>query len=244
MSSAAGASEDGAWFDRWETTYDGDRRLLISSFDAFYLALGEVAALRADGTGRTAGADGGPVRVLDLGAGTGLSGAALAATLPDLRLTLLDEAPGMLAHARERLSPLGDRLAVVEGDLLDDLPDGPFDVVASCLAIHHLPHERQAEVYAAAAARLAHGGLFVNAEQIAGPTPALEHHLLEREVRIGRAAGLGEAAEAAARERWSIDRHVPLEQHLAWLHAAGLDPVDCVMRSWRFAVVCGWRPEV
>ncbi|MCU1351841.1 MAG: SAM-dependent methyltransferase, partial [Acidimicrobiales bacterium] len=52
----------GAWFDRWVDSYDAGRRQLIPCFDAFYGAAAEVAALGRSGT----------VRVLDLGAGTGI----------------------------------------------------------------------------------------------------------------------------------------------------------------------------
>lgn len=121
----------GAWFDRWATEYDGERRLLISPFDEFYGAAAEAASLLPGGRVRTAGADRGAIRVLDLGAGTGLLTAVLAERLPGAELTLLDEAPGMLAQARQRLARLADRLHVIEGDLLDAMPDGPFDVIAS-----------------------------------------------------------------------------------------------------------------
>ena len=43
----------------------------------------------------------GPARVLDLGAGTGMTAAALLAAMGDARLTLLDERGPMLAVARE-----------------------------------------------------------------------------------------------------------------------------------------------
>jgi len=231
-----------AWFDRWATEYDGERRLLISPFDAFYGAAAEAAALLPGGGLRTQGAGGGPIRVLDLGAGTGLLTAALAERLPGAELTLLDEAPAMLAKARERLAPLGDRVRVIEGDLLAGMPDGPFDVIASGLAIHHLPHEQQAQTYAAARERLAPGGVFVNAEQLHAGAGWLEHHFVERELEHAYAHGFTHEAEHEARVRWSIDRHVGLEDHLRWLREAGLEPVECVFKSWRFAVVAGWAP--
>jgi tRNA (cmo5U34)-methyltransferase len=231
----------GAWFDRWATQYDSERRLLISPFDAYYAAAGEAAALRPDGTRRIEGADGGPVRVLDLGAGTGLLTAVLAEALPGAQFTLVDEAPGMLEQAKERFSVIAERVSVHVGDILRDLPEGPFDVISSGLAIHHLDPPDQAKVYAAARERLAPGGVFVNAEQLKAPAQWLEDHFLERELVHARAGGFTPEAEAQAWERWSIDQHVTLEEQLQWLHSGGYDIVECVFKSWRFAVVAGWR---
>lgn len=236
-----GAASGGAWFDRWATQYDSERRLLISPFDAYYEAAAEAASILPDGTRRTAGADGGPVRVLDLGAGTGLLTAVLAAALPGAQLTLLDEAPGMLAQARDRMADIAGQITLIEGDLLGDLPEGPFDVIASGLAIHHLDPADQAKVYAAARGRLAPGGVFVNAEQLKAPAQWLEDHFLERELVHARHGGFTPEAEQQAWIRWSIDQHVDLETQLQWLHAAGYDTVECVFKAWRFAVVAGWR---
>jgi tRNA (cmo5U34)-methyltransferase len=233
---------DGAWFDRWATQYDAERRLLISPFDAYYAAAAEAASIQPDGTRRTAGADGGPIRVLDLGAGTGLLTAVLAEALPGAAFTLLDEADGMLQQARERFAGRAEgSLDVIVGDVLRDFPQGPFDVIASGLAIHHLDPADQAAVYAAAHQHLAPGGVFVNAEQLHAPGPRwLEDHYLERELVHARAGGFTPEAEEQVWIRWSIDQHVDLEQQLRWLHAAGFPLVDCVFKSWRFAVVAGW----
>lgn len=220
-----------SWFDRWADTYDQDRRVLIACFDDLYGTAAEVAAL-----GRT-----GPVRVLDLGAGTGLLSACLASVLPDASFVLVDEAPAMLARARERLAPLGDRVETVEADLRDPLPEGPFDVVASALAIHHLDDAGKADLYARGAAALAPDGVLLNAEQVAGPTPALDQVYRERWRVHCRAAGATDEVLAAADARMAIDQPASVEAQLTMLRDAGLADVDCLFRSWRFALLAGWR---
>jgi tRNA (cmo5U34)-methyltransferase len=221
-----------AWFDRWVGRYDAERRILVPCFDDFYGTAVEVAAL-----GRS-----GPVRVLDLGAGTGLLAAALASALPEATFVLLDEAPAMLEQARERLSPLADRVETVVADLVDPLPPGEFDVIASALAIHHLPDDGKADLYARAADALAPGGVFVNAEQVAGPTASLDERYRERWDAHTRALGADDEMLAAAAERMAIDLPSSVPAQLDMLRAAGLADVDCLFRSWRFAVLAGWKP--
>jgi tRNA (cmo5U34)-methyltransferase len=73
-------------------------------------------------------------RVLDLGAGTGETALALLRHHPSASLLLLDASADMLAIAQGRLPATS-----VEGALLGDMrgppPDGPFDLVASALAV-------------------------------------------------------------------------------------------------------------
>ena len=231
MGDDAGTGDSQAWFDRWVDTYDADRRVLIPCFDEFYGAAAEVAAL--DRTG--------PVRVLDLGAGTGLLSSVLATRLPEASFVLLDEAPAMLERAADRLAPLGDRVSTVVADLRDPLPAGPFDVIASALAIHHLDDLGKADLYRRAADRLAPGGVLVNAEQVSGPTPELDRHFREQWRVHCRAAGATDAVLGAADARMAIDLPASVPDQLAMLDRAGLVDVACVFQSWRFAVIAGWK---
>ncbi|MEU4789706.1 class I SAM-dependent methyltransferase [Micromonospora tulbaghiae] len=226
-------------FDAVAGSYDQARRRLVPCFDAFYGAAVEVAAppLRAAlAAGRTP-------EVLDLGAGTGLLSLLLTAAVPGVRLTLVDGAPGMLAVAAGHLKERGVAHRTVHADLADPLPAGRYDAVVSALAIHHLDDSGKRALYRRAADALIPGGVFVNAEQVAGPTPALDRRY--DEVWTARITELGSDAEeiAAARERMQHDRPAPVAEQCRWLTEAGLVDVDCFFKEWRFAVFGGQRPD-
>ncbi|HLP25155.1 MAG TPA: class I SAM-dependent methyltransferase [Acidobacteriota bacterium] len=215
----------------WDpATYDGARRRLVPCFDAFYGTVVELVA-------RTAPAR--HPRVLDLGAGTGLLSAQLLARVAPASLTLLDGAAGMLEQARRRLATHSATL--IEGDFTQPLPAGPFDGVVSALAIHHLDDTEKRALFARIHGALAPGGLFVNAEQIAG-VDALEQGLFEQLHLDGaRRLGSSEAEIAGAVERMKIDRCAPLDAQLRWLADAGFQRCGVYFQWFRFAVYAGWK---
>ncbi|GLZ61619.1 MULTISPECIES: class I SAM-dependent methyltransferase [Micromonospora] len=222
-------------FDAVAGTYDEARRRLVPCFDAFYGTAVQVAAppLRAAlAAGRTP-------EVLDLGAGTGLLSLLLAAAVPGVRLTLVDAAPAMLARATDQLDARSVSHRTVHADLADPLPAGRYDAVVSALAIHHLDDAGKRALYRRAAGVLVPGGVFVNAEQVAGPTPELDRRY--DEVWTARITELGSSPEeiAAARERMSHDRPATVADQCRWLTEAGLVDVDCYFKEWRFAVFGG-----
>ncbi len=89
---------------------------------------------------------------------------------PTARLIGIDASSEMLAWARSTLP--GERVELREGRLEDALPAGPFDVVVSALAIHHLDAAGKADLFARASGVLAPGGRAVIADVIVPTDPA------------------------------------------------------------------------
>lgn len=218
-----------AAFSRFAAGYDAMRRRLIPCYDAFY---GTALALIADARPSPA------LRILDLGAGTGLLSAMLLERFPAARLHLMDASAAMLEQARRRFA--GDpavSFAVADMEAAD--LGGPWDAVASALAIHHLDDAAKQALFRRIRRALLPGGIFVNAEQVLGPAPQAE----ERYARIWhdeiRGLGAPEDEIARAAERMAHDRCAPVEDQLRWLREAGFTDVDCSFKAWRFAVLSG-----
>src|SRR6185295_18319383 len=90
---------------------------------------------------------------LDLGCGDGILGAALLQRYPLAHGVFADASDHMLQIARTKLQPYDAQLALLTLDLGSDTwqgaiaPYGPFDVVVSGYAIHHLPDREKRQVY-------------------------------------------------------------------------------------------------
>jgi len=211
--------------------YHAERRRIVPCFDQFYGTAVELLALRE-----------GPVeRVLDLGAGTGLMTEAVLARHPDAEVVLLDGAAEMLEQASARLS--GANATFVVADLREELPAGPFDAVVSALAIHHLEHDENRDLVGRIAQVLRPGGIYVNAEHVAGPTPWLERTYRRLWADACAAAGAAPEEIASAVARMAADRSVDVATQLDWMRAAGLEDCDCFFKQLHFAVLAGWRPD-
>jgi len=96
-------------------------------------------------------------RILDLGSGTGITAQFVLSEHPDASLVGIDASDGMLLHARERVPGA----IFIVSDLEDPLPAGPFDLVVSAFAIHHLDGTAKAGLFRRVASVLGPGGRFV-----------------------------------------------------------------------------------
>jgi tRNA (cmo5U34)-methyltransferase len=136
--------------------------------------------------------------ILDLGSGTGVTAQAVLARHPGAALVGVDASPEMLELACE----LVPDATFLEGRLEDPLPPGPFDLVTSAFAVHHLEGRAKADLFRRIAAVLTDGGRFVLCDVVVPTVTVAEPIPLE----VG------------------VDHPSPLDEQLTWLAEAELRP--------------------
>ena len=148
----------------WQESWDRQQQAFMPDREERFAAmLTAVAAVTGDAA----------PKVLDLAGGTGTITLRTLARFPGARVTVLDQDPVLLSIARASLS---DRATVVDADLGDPewrakLPgrgqaEEGFDAVLTATALHWLPAERVAALYAEVREVLRPGGIFVNADHM------------------------------------------------------------------------------
>ncbi len=135
--------------------------------------------------------------LLELGIGTGETTRRVLERHPDARLTAIDSSPRMLERARTA-HPVDDIRA---GKLEDPLPTGPFDLVFSALAIHHLDGDGKRDLFSRIHEALKPGGRFVLADVV---VPECEDDM---QIEID----------------WVMDLPDRLDDQLEWLRDAGFE---------------------
>ena len=164
-----------------------------------------------------AGASGsGARRILDLGTGTGETACRLLARHPDAFLVGIDENEQMLAVAAGSLP--ASRFSLLAGRIEHPLPEGPFDLIATALCVHHLDGAAKADLFRRVRDALAPDGLFVMGDVVVPVDPALATTPLT--------AG--------------YDRPSPLADQMQWLAEAGLEP-RAIWEQGDLAVVAARR---
>ncbi|HUA05791.1 MAG TPA: Sua5/YciO/YrdC/YwlC family protein [Solirubrobacteraceae bacterium] len=164
-----------------------------------------------------AGAGGsGARRILELGTGTGETARRLLARHPEAVLVGIDENERMLAVAGRALPD--SRVTLLSGRIEDPLPEGPFDLVASALCVHHLSGVAKADLFRRVRDVLAPGGLFVMGDVVVPDDPLLATTPLTP----------------------GYDHPSPLAAQMRWLEEAGLEP-RVVWEQGDLAVVAARR---
>jgi tRNA (cmo5U34)-methyltransferase len=216
-------------FDIAAEHYDRTRRRLVPGFDDFYRAAIDLIRFPRES----------PLKVLDLGAGTGLMAAFIAYSFPNARITMVDISNEMLERARARFELAGERFRFEVSDYGVDRIHEKYDAVVSALSIHHLSDEQKRSLFDRIYGALNDGGVFVNAEQFRYSTPERHQFHHERWVTRVRELGVDDRDLATAMERMKFDRAATLEDQLEWLRAAGFREIDCAYKNLIFTVYSG-----
>ena len=83
--------------------------------------------------------------------------------------------------------------------------------------------------------------MFVNAEQVAGPTALFADHYQRWQHEQALARGASDEEWEATLQRMRLDRWATVEHQLAWLRDAGFGDADCLFKDRGFAVLVARR---
>lgn len=181
-----------------------------------------------------------PVRVIDLGCGTGTLAALVFQKFPKAEVTCLDLAENMIGLARAKLAqyPLAQ---YVVGDF--ESFEGEFDAIVSSLALHHLVTDADKErFYRRIHERLLPDGVFYNADVILGSTDFLQTIYMKKwREFMSRKMSSEEIENKWIPKYEDEDRPTTLIKHLDWMKEIGFVDVDVVWKYYNFGVYGGAR---
>ena len=194
------------------------------------------------------------LRFCDLGCGDGRVGDAVLQACPrsvglfvDLWEPVLDTARRRLADCRDRAEFL--QLNIGSGGWRDVLAArGPFDAIVSGFAIHHVPTPRKPQFYRDLLGLLSPGGVLVNLDHVASPTPRLEavhdrFYVEQMNPGLPDGPALDDlVATHARREDRSAGLTADVLAQVQWLREAGFVDVDIYFKCFELAVVGGFCP--
>ena len=195
------------------------------------------------------------LRVIDLGAGTGVLADKILQRWPRASVVCVDKSAEMIEIGAGKFGD-DSRVLWLERDLAaPGWSDGlatPFDAVVSSLTIHLIPDDAKRALYRWAFEHLVPGGVLVSADRLRAATPALDdlyHELWMQHIvqRTKEVLGKDVALETVRERQRGMDQAAELkcatlEQNMAWLHEAGFSAVECYWKNRQWAVFGGQAP--
>lgn len=219
-------------FDENAEDYDSARKQLIPCYDDFYQTAIEVIPYQLERE----------LRILDIGAGTGILSEKLLDRYPRSTITLIDASAKMLAMAEKRLSvKYQNRVSYNLLNYADSEIKGTYDLIVSALSIHHLNDYEKERFYHKVHNILEQGGFFINCDQVLGENDVAEklyHHNWLQQVRN---RGVSEIALIQALERMKEDKMSTLSAQLDWLRKVDFIDITVWYKSFSFVVFSGTK---
>jgi tRNA (cmo5U34)-methyltransferase len=184
--------------------------------------------------------DGKRIRAIDLGCGTGAVSKRLLGALPQTELTCLDMTEEMMNLAKLRLSTYKG-VRYVLSDLYDFEFDGPYNVIISSLALHHIvtDHDKKL-IYRRIFDALEPGGSFYNADLVLGSDDHTQYlYMKQWKEYMYRSFPREEVDNVQIPRYEQEDSPAKLIDHLHWLKEVGFGGADVVWKYYNFAVYGG-----
>jgi len=178
-----------------------------------------------------------PLRILDLGCGTGNLTQKILEHFPDVQIDVLDLSEDILHECMNRFTNKSN-INYLQADFKSmNLPLGNYDLVMSSIAIHHVEDPFKLRLYKEVFQSLKKGGLFIFADQTRGITDEIYFKNIE--------CWKSEAFKLrSTEENWNMwmahqdahDFHSPVGWHLENMKKAGFNEVDLLSKYLMWGV--------
>lgn len=178
-----------------------------------------------------------PLRILDLGCGTGNLTQKIIEKFPDAEIDALDLSEEILEECKKRFANKNN-INYLQADFKDmQISVNEYDLVMSSIAIHHVEDPHKFELYKKVYQCLKHGGIFIFADQTRGITDEIYFKNIacwkEEAFKLG-----------STEENWRMwmehqdahDFHSPVGWHLEHLSKSGFKEVDLLSKYLMWAV--------
>lgn len=183
-----------------------------------------------------------PVRVLELGVGTGRFTHHLLRVNSAAVVTGVDASSGMLEAAKRNLEEYRNRLSLIHGEFPGAIPDAEYDSVVSAIAFSFYNIDYVAlfrEVHRV----LQPGGVFAYAVNVAQNASSVDRVLTQ--ILRGRMEVTQEQLSWLRSIKENIKLYqVPIDWHRTALIGGGFCDVDCIYLRHKLGIFSGAKPRI
>jgi tRNA (cmo5U34)-methyltransferase len=178
-----------------------------------------------------------PRTVLDIGCGIGNVTELVLERIPGARVTAVEACEDMAAEARRRLAEQGERIEILQADIVDFVPPARFEAIISNLVLHNIPFGDKRRLLERLKDWLEPGGCFIWGDMIVHPNERLQAHFVEYRNRFALDRGCSaDLVEWNVRKEAEDDFPLTLEQTLEECRKAGFSLPAVVWAHDVFAI--------
>jgi tRNA (cmo5U34)-methyltransferase len=191
-----------------------------------------------------------PLRVLDLGTGTGVPAQRVLQDFPGASIICVDKSAEMMEIGCAKLAEYSDRIKFVQTDMEDPawndgLPD-KFDAIVSALAFNLLTDRAKQRLFAQCYEMLEPHGCLVFSDRLRSADETVDRFYLDQWMsfivrQTREVLGKEVTVETVTARQRSLDeaagvKSATLEDILAWLKQAGFAQVECYWKYFQWTV--------
>jgi tRNA (cmo5U34)-methyltransferase len=148
------AEEMSSFFNLRAEGYDNHMEETVSEFDTFYNRVSEPMTETME-----------PLKIIDLGCGTGLELTGIFKRIPNAAVTGLDMSENMLSLLRDKHRNHMVQLKLIKGSYLTfEYPENFYDYAVSVMTMHHWTYDVKLNLYSNIRSALKAGGMYIEGD--------------------------------------------------------------------------------